>query len=36
MTYKGKKIIRALGYIKKGVTVMILQYEDHTVEVVRN
>ena len=36
MIYKGKKIIRAVGYIKKGVNVMILQYADRTVEIIKN
>ena len=36
MTYKGKKIIRVLGYIKGNISIMILQYADRSVEVVRN
>lgn len=36
MTYKGKKVIRAIGYITKNINIMILQYADRTIEVVRN
>ena len=36
MIYNGKKIIRALGYIKGSINIVILQYEDRTIEVVKN
>ena len=34
MRYKGKKVVRILGRIRYGVSVMILQYANRTVEIV--
>ena len=33
MSYKGKKVIRILGRIKSGVRIMMLEYSDHTMEI---
>ena len=35
MSYNGKKVIRILGHVKSGVRVMVLQYANRAVEVVR-
>lgn len=35
MSYNGKKVIRVLGRVKQGIRVMILQYANRTVEIVR-
>lgn len=35
MSYGGKKVIRIIGRIKSGVRMIVLEYADHTVQVVR-
>lgn len=35
MSYEGRKIVRILGRIKCGVHIMILQYANRAVEIVR-
>lgn len=36
MNYNGKTVIRIIGRIKSGVGVMMLEYSDHTVQIVIN
>ena len=36
MSYKSKKVVRILGTIKHGVRVMVLQYANRVVEIVRS
>lgn len=36
MSYNGKKVIRILSHVKNGVRVMVLQYSNRIVEVVRS
>ena len=35
MSYRGQKVVRILGRIKGGVGLLILQYVNRTVEIVR-
>ena len=34
VSYRGKKVIRIVGRIKSGVGMMVLEYADHTVQIV--
>ena len=34
MSYRGKKVIRIIGRIKRGIGMMVLEYADHAMQVV--